>query len=56
MRYELSGYEWTAKPMLPNNPRGARRVNDRRALNGVSRSGAPCRDQPESIRKRPFPR
>ena len=36
MRYELSDYEWTAiKPMLPNKPRGIRRVNDRRALNGI---------------------
>jgi hypothetical protein len=35
MRYELSDYEWTAiKPMLPNKPRGVRRVNDRRVLNG----------------------
>lgn len=45
MRYELSDYEWTAiKPMLPNKPRGVRRVNDRRVLNGifwVLRSGAP---------------
>ena len=33
MRYELSDYEWTAiKPMLPNKPRGVRRVNDRRVL------------------------
>jgi transposase len=33
MRYELSDYEWTAiKPMLPNKPRGARRVDDRRVL------------------------
>ena len=37
MRYELSDYEWTAiKPMLPNKPRGVRRVNDRRVLNGIS--------------------
>jgi transposase len=47
MRYELSGYEWTAiTPMLPNKPRGVRCVNDRRVLNGifwVLRSGAPCR-------------
>jgi hypothetical protein len=36
MRYELSDYEWTAiKPMLPNKPRGVRRANDRRVLNGV---------------------
>ena len=50
MRYELSDYEWTAiKPMLPNTPRGVRRVNDRRVLNGifwVLRSGAPWRDLP----------
>jgi hypothetical protein len=48
MRYELSDYEWTAiKQMLPNKPRGVRRVNDRRVLNGifwVLRSGAPWRD------------
>jgi hypothetical protein len=37
MRYELSDYEWTAiKPMLPNKPRGVRRVNDRRVLNGIA--------------------
>ena len=45
MRYELSDYEWTSiKPMLPNKPRGLRRVNDRRVLNGifwVLCSGAP---------------
>jgi transposase len=50
MRYELSDYEWTAiKPMLPNKPRGVRRVNDRRVLNGifwVLRSGAPWREGP----------
>ena len=52
MRYELSDYEWTAiKPLLPNKPRGVRRVNDRRVLNGifwVLRSGAPWRDLPEN--------
>jgi len=52
MRYELSDNEWTAiKPMLPNKPRGVRRVNDRRVLNGifwVLRSGAPWRDLPET--------
>jgi hypothetical protein len=39
------------KPMLPNKPRGVRRVNDRRVLNGifwVLRSGAPWRDLPEA--------
>jgi transposase len=49
-RYELSDCEWTAiKPMLPNKPRGVRRVNDHRVLNGifwVLRSGAPWRDLP----------
>ena len=36
MRYELNDYEWTAiKAMLPNKPRGVRRVNDRRVLNGI---------------------
>src|SRR4051812_36469262 len=43
-------YEWVAiKPFLPNKPRGVRRVNDRRVLNGifwVLRSGAPWRDLP----------
>jgi transposase len=52
MRYELSDNDWTAiKPMLPNKPRGFRRVNDRRVLNGifwVPRSGAPWRDLPET--------
>jgi hypothetical protein len=50
MRYELSDYEWTAiKPMLPNKPRGVRRVNDRRVLNGIFgscvqvRHGVTCR-------------
>jgi Putative transposase of IS4/5 family (DUF4096) len=46
MRYELTDFEWTAiKPMLPNKPRGVRRVNDRRVPNGIFwilRSGAPC--------------
>jgi transposase len=56
MRYELSDYEWTAiKPMPPNKPRGIRRVNDRRVLNGifwVLRSGAPWRDLPETYGSR----
>ena len=50
MRYQLSDYEWSViKPMLPNKPRGVRRVNDRRVLNGIFwilRSGAPWRDLP----------
>ncbi len=52
MRYELSDCEWTAiRPLLPSKPRGVRRVNDRRVLNGifwVLRSGAPWRDLPEN--------
>ena len=51
MRYELSDHEWgIIGPMLPNKPRGVRRVDDRRVLNGifwVLRSGAPWRDLPE---------
>jgi transposase len=51
MRYELTHHEWSAiKPMLPNKPRGAARVDDRRVLNGifwVLRSGAPWRDLPD---------
>lgn len=50
MRYEFSEHEWTAiKPMLPNKPRGVRRVDDRRVLDGivwVLRSGALWRDLP----------
>ena len=58
MRYELSDYEWTAiKPMLPNKPRGVRRVNDRRVLSGifwVLRSGAPWRDLPKTYGPAPL--
>jgi transposase len=40
MRYELSDYAWAAiKPMLPNKPRGVRRVNDRRG--GARREPGP---------------
>jgi len=50
MRCEFSEHEWTAiKPMLPNKPRGVRRVGDRRVRDGmvwVLRSGAPWRDLP----------
>ena len=53
MRYELTDLEWAAiRPMLPNKPRGAPRVNDRRVRNGifwVLRSGAPWRDLPDSF-------
>jgi transposase len=57
MRYELSDYEWTTiKPMLPNKPRGVRRVYDRRVLNGifwVLRSGALWRDLPAPFHDAP---
>jgi transposase len=56
MRYHLSDYEWAAiNRMLPNKPRGIRRVNDRRLLNGifwVLRSGALWRDLPETYASR----
>jgi Putative transposase of IS4/5 family (DUF4096) len=52
MRYALSEHEWTTiKPMLPNKPRGVRRVDDRRILNGIFwilKSGAPWRDLPDA--------
>jgi transposase len=36
MHYELSNIEWAAiRPMLPNKPRGAPRVDDRPVLNGA---------------------
>jgi transposase len=54
MHYELTNYQWAAdRPMLPNKPRGVRRMDDRRALNGifwVLRSGAPWRNSPDSVR------
>ena len=50
MRYAPSDSEWdTIQPILPDNSRGIRRVDDRRVLNGifrVLRSGAPWRDLP----------
>jgi transposase len=52
IRHVLNDFEWTAiKPMVPNKPRGLRRVNDRRVLNGifwVLRSGPPWRDLPKN--------
>ena len=53
MRYELSDHEWDViNPMLPNQPRGIPRVDDRRVLNGAASFGscapaAPWRDLPE---------
>jgi transposase len=36
MRCEFSEHEWTAiKPMLPNKPRGVRRLDDRRLRDGI---------------------
>jgi transposase len=50
-QYDLTDFEWRViKPLLPNKPRGMRRADDRRLLNGifwVLRSGAPWRDLPE---------
>ena len=35
-RYDLIDFEWRViTPLLPNKPRGAPRVNDRRVLNGI---------------------
>jgi hypothetical protein len=35
MRYDLSDFEWSViQPQLPNKPRGVKRVDDRRVLNG----------------------
>ncbi len=51
MRYDLSDFEWSViQPLLPNQPRGVKRVADRRVLNGifwVLRLGAPWRDLPD---------
>jgi transposase len=52
--YELTDFEWQViAPLLPNNPRGVLRVNDRRVLNGifwVLRTGAPWRALPDEFR------
>ena len=48
---DLTDFEWRViAPLLPNEPRGVLRVDDRRVPNGtfwVLRSGAPRRDLPE---------
>ncbi len=50
-RHELSAEEWAIiEPLLLNKPRGVRRVDDRRVINGILwrfRTGAPWRDVPE---------
>jgi transposase len=52
MHYEFTDHECAAiKAMLPNKPRGAPGVNDRRVDNGlfwVLRSGTPWRDLSET--------
>jgi transposase len=50
-RHELSDEEWAViEPLLPNNSRGIKRVDDRRVINGILRrfrTGSSKRDVPE---------
>ena len=50
-RSDMSDLEWDfIKQVLPNKPRGVKRVDDRRVINGifyVLRTGIPWRDLPE---------
>lgn len=50
-RYELTDFEWSIiEPLLPNKPRGAPRVDERRVLNGIYwrlRTGSPWSQIPE---------
>ena len=50
-RFDLDDKEWgLIQPLLPQGLRGARRVDDRRILNGIFyilRTGSPWRDLPE---------
>src|SRR5450631_1738174 len=50
-RSELTDFEWLViGPLLPNKPRGALRVDDRKVLNGAYwgiRTGSPWVDIPE---------
>lgn len=50
-RYELTDFEWSIiEPLLPNNPRGVPRADDRTVLNGIYwrlRTGSPWADIPE---------
>lgn len=50
-RFDLSDEEWAIIwPLLPERGRGAKRVDDRKVLNGIFyilRTGAPWRDLPE---------
>ncbi len=46
-RYDLSEAEWRLiEPLLPNKPRGVARVDDRRVIFYVLRTGSPWRDLP----------
>jgi transposase len=49
-RFGLTDFEWAIEPVLPTDPRGFARVDDRWVLNGMfwrRRTGAPWRDVPE---------
>lgn len=50
-RYELTDFEWSIiAPLLPNKPRGVKRADDRKVLNGIYwrlRTGSPWADIPE---------
>jgi len=50
-RFDSSDAEWAiVQPLLPNQPRGVPRVDDRRVGNGIFyilRTGSPWRDLPE---------
>src|SRR5579872_7183505 len=50
-RYELTDFEWSIiLPLLPNKPRGVKRADDRKVLNGIYwrlRTGSPWADIPE---------
>jgi transposase len=35
-RYDLSDYDWSVEPLLPNKPRGVPRVDDRRIARAIS--------------------
>ena len=50
-RYELSDFEWSIiEPLLPNKPRGVKRSDDRKVLNGIYwrlRTGSPWAEIPD---------
>ena len=50
-RSDMRDFEWNfIKELLPNKPRGVKRVDDRRVINGILyalRTGIPWRDMPE---------